>query len=117
MPNQVPPGYSQCLRAVEFFTTRTQYWNLVPDTNNTVTTDGYALATPEVEYVIYVNHTKPFSVAIVADRKDLTATWMDPLSGQTIDDAAGKTYGTGSYTFDPTSTLRSAVDAVLHLHL
>jgi hypothetical protein len=94
-PLDVPPGYAYFKRFGEFWRA-TEYWKLSPA--DKLVTEGWCLANPGREYVVFLNQPKPFVLDINGAGIPLKAAWYNPQSGQRT--AAG-TLGNGTVNLTP----------------
>jgi hypothetical protein len=78
-PQDTPPGYAYFKHLREFFDT-TSYWRMQPVEG--LVSDGYCLADPGREYVVFLNQAKPFTLKLVGLSHPLKARWYQPFTGQ-----------------------------------
>jgi hypothetical protein len=78
-PQDTPPGYAYFKHLREFFET-TGYWRMT--SVNGVSSDGYCLADPGHEYIIFLNAAKPFTSKLEGLTQPLKAQWYRPFTGQ-----------------------------------
>ncbi|MFQ5809912.1 MAG: PA14 domain-containing protein, partial [Armatimonadota bacterium] len=76
-PEDTPPGYAYCKHLADFFE-GTGYWAVEPTED--LVSDGYCLARPGEEYVVYLDEAKPFTLQVEA-AQPLQAEWFQPLTG------------------------------------
>jgi len=81
-PEDNPPGYAYFKNLYDFFN-NTQYWLMDPA--DELVSEGYCLANPGKEYVIFLNKAKPFKIKFSGSFKGV---WFDPFKGEYMD--AGK---------------------------
>ena len=77
-PRDIPPGYAYAKLFHQFFT-NTGYWRMEP--HDELVTDGYCLAEPGREYVVFLNRAQPFSLTVAPPSSPLTAAWYGPFTG------------------------------------
>ncbi len=94
-PEDTPPGYAYFKRLREFFE-RTQYWLLEPADD--LVSEGYCLANPGAEYVVFLSQAKAFTLKIEGAQRALRANWYHPFSGETAD---GRQLGNGAAQLTP----------------
>ena len=63
-PQDTPPGYAYFHHLREFFE-QTAYWLMLPADD--LVSEGFCLADPGREYVVYQDHAKPFSLKVAGD--------------------------------------------------
>lgn len=78
-PLDVPPGYALMKKFGNFWRA-TEWWTLQPADN--LVTNGWCLANPGREYVVYQNDPKPFTLEISNATAPLKAEWFDPQTGK-----------------------------------
>ena len=78
-PGETPPGY-QYLRNFKDFFIRTKYWEL--KTADSLVSDGYCLADPEKEYIVFQDKASPFTIDLTSIKAPLKAQWYHPFTGQ-----------------------------------
>jgi len=81
-PQETPPGYAYFKRLREFFQ-ETGYWRIKPTEG--LTSDGYCLAEPGREYVVFLNASAPFTLKLEGLTGPLKAEWYQPFTGQRQD--------------------------------
>ncbi len=81
-PQDNPPGYAYFKHLRDFFET-TAYWRLDPVDG--VVSDGYCLAEPGREYVVFLNKARPFSLKLEGLAGSLQAQWYHPFTGKRQD--------------------------------
>jgi hypothetical protein len=79
-PQDTPKGYAYFKQLREFFET-TRYWELSPA--ELVASDGWALANPGTEYVVFLKAAKPFKLTVEV-RDGMKGEWFHPLTGQRV---------------------------------
>ena len=84
-PQDNPPGYAYFKHLRDFFET-TAYWRLEPVDG--VVSDGYCLAEPGREYVVFLNKARPFSLKLEGLAGSLKAQWYHPFTGKRQDAGA-----------------------------
>ena len=107
-PLDLPPGYGLYKHFGDFWRA-TQYWKLEPA--DQLVNDGWCIAQPGREYVVFQNEAKPFTLDIAGVTKPLTAEWFNPHTGTRT--AAGS-YENGTANFTPPPNWGNA-PLVLHL--
>ena len=107
-PQDNPPGYAHFKHLRDFFET-TAYWRLGPVDG--VAADGYCLAEPGKEYVVFLNNAAPLSLKLEGLAGSLKAQWYHPLTGERRD--AG-TLSAGIAELRPPGEWRDA-PVVLHV--
>ena len=75
----MPAGYAYFKNLHAFFA-GTQYWLMQPQD---IVSQGYCLANPGHEYIVFLNTAKPFGLKLNNVGKTLTAEWFHPYTGQT----------------------------------
>jgi hypothetical protein len=78
-PREVPVGYAY-FRNLHAFFAGTQYWLMQPQD---IVSEGYCLANPGHEYIVFLNTAKPFTLKLKNVGKTLGAEWFHPYTGQT----------------------------------
>jgi len=78
-PLDTPPGYAYFKYLRAFFDT-TGYWRMQPLED--LASDGYCLADPGREYVVFLNQAKPFTLKLVGLSHPLKTRWYQPYTGQ-----------------------------------
>lgn len=94
-PADNPPGYVYFRRLYDFFA-RTAYWRLKPVDD--MASDGWCLAEPGREYVVFLNAAKRFTLKLDGVKKRLKAEWYHPYTGERL--SAG-VLGGGMQTLTP----------------
>ncbi len=84
-PQETPPGYAYFKHLREFFD-QVGYWRLQP--TDGLVSDGYCLADPGNEYVVFLNTAASFTLTLQGLGQPLKAEWFRPLTGDRAD--AGK---------------------------
>lgn len=77
-----PPGLAY-FRQFKDFIEKTGYWLMRPD--DALVSDGYCLANPGKEYIVFHNDTKPFTIFIKGASEPLRGEWFHPYTGEKID--------------------------------
>ncbi len=93
-PQDNPPGYDYFKHLRDFFET-TDYWRLDPVDG--VVSDGYCLAEPGREYVVFLNKARPFSLKLEGLAGSLKAQWYHPFTGKR-QDAGARSAGSAELT-------------------
>jgi len=70
-PSDTPPGYAMFRHLRDFFET-TQYWLLEPA--DALVSEGYCLATPGKQYVVFQNTAQPFRLTVSDGDLDIVCT-------------------------------------------
>ncbi len=83
-PEHTPKGYTYFKQLRDFFES-TRYWELSPI--ETIAKEGWALANPGKEYVIYLKQAKSFELNL-DPAKSLKGEWFNPLTNKRV--KAGK---------------------------
>jgi hypothetical protein len=96
-PQDTPPGYGYFKNLRAFFET-THYWRLQPTEG--LASDGYCLAEPGREYVVFLNVARPFTLKLEGLAGPLSARWYQPFTGQWLD-AGSLATGTAELTPPP----------------
>ena len=96
-PQDTPPGYGY-MRALRQIFEKTAYWEMEP--SDSLVDNGYCLANPGKEYLVYLEKAGPVSVQMKEAEKTFTAIWFDTLTGESKD--AGSVKG-GTVTMEPPS--------------
>jgi hypothetical protein len=78
-PADVPPGYAYFKHFGDFFRD-TQHWLLRPA--DELVSEGWCLANPGREYVVFLNEAKPFTLEVNGASTPLQAEWFNPHTGQ-----------------------------------
>ncbi len=78
-PQDTPPGYAYFHHLREFFE-QTAYWLMLPADD--LVSEGFCLADPGREYVVYQDHAKPFSLKVAGADAPLKSRWLHPLTGK-----------------------------------
>jgi hypothetical protein len=94
-PQETPPGYAYFRNLRRFFEA-TGYWRLEPAEG--VVSDGYCLADPGREYVVFLNRAKPLTLQLEKVAAPLPAQWYHPFTGKRA--AAGR-LGNGAAALQP----------------
>ena len=81
-PGDTPPGYTYLKHLRDFFE-GTNYWRMSPAEG--LSSDGYCLAEPGREYVVFLNRSKPFTLKLEGTAEPLEAEWYHPFTGQRRD--------------------------------
>ena len=77
-PQDSPPGYRYFKHLRDFFE-GTDYWRMQPVED--VASDGYCLADPGHEYVVFLNTAAPFTLKLAGLAEPLIAKWYQPSTG------------------------------------
>ena len=107
-PQDTPPGYAYFKRLRDFFET-TGYWLMEPA--DELVSEGYCLANPGKEYVVFLNRAKPFTLKLAGLAEPLPAEWYQPLSGKRL---PGGRLGAGEHRLQPPADW-GAGPVVLHV--
>ena len=91
------------------FFERTKFWMLEP--NNDLVSDGYCLANPEREYVIYLPEEKAFTFKLEGIERPMSAQWFQPFTGKYVKAAS---LGNGEHDLYPPTELHGG-PVVLHV--
>ena len=78
-PGDTPPGYAYFKNLREFFET-TGYWRMHPAEG--VASEGYCLADPGHEYIVFLNSAGPFSLKLEGLADGLKGQWYQALTGK-----------------------------------
>ena len=81
-PQDTPPGYAYFKHLRDFFET-TAYWRMEPA--DQLVSEGYCLAEPGREYVVFLNKAQPFSLQLAGLPGPTKAEWFHSLTGQRRD--------------------------------
>jgi hypothetical protein len=81
-PQDTPPGYAFYKNQRQFFEAA-RYWLMEPADN--LVSDGYCLANPGKEYIVYLNKARPFTLKLDGTADGLKAEWFQPLTGRRQD--------------------------------
>lgn len=81
-PEDTPPGYGYFKHLRDFFQ-GTDYWRLAPADG--LVSEGYCLADPGRQYVVFLNNARPFSLKLEALAAPLKAEWFNPFTGKRRD--------------------------------
>ena len=81
-PEHTPPGYAYFKNLYDFFTS-TEYWKMNPASE--LVSEGYCLANPGNEYIVFLNKAKPFTIKIENAGKALKGEWYHPFTGEKVD--------------------------------
>jgi hypothetical protein len=108
-PEDTPLGYDYFKHLRSFFET-TRYWELDPVDN--LVSQGWCLANPGKEYVVFLNQAAPFTLQVAAASSPLQAVWYHPLTGQRVE--AGSLANGQHRLTPPTAWAPSPV--VLHVY-
>jgi len=93
-PEEIPPGYAYFKNLWDFFE-NTNYWLMEPA--DELVSEGYCLANPGKEYIVFLNNAKPFTLKIAGINGKLNAEWYHPFTGDR-EDGGQLTNGTVSLT-------------------
>jgi len=80
-PEDTPTGYSYFRNLHDFFA-GTKYWLMQPED---IVSEGYCLANPGDEYIVFLNEAKPFAINLEGLKKPVIARWFHPYDGRTIE--------------------------------
>jgi hypothetical protein len=108
-PLDVPPGYAYFKHFGDFWRA-TEYWTLEP--SDKLVSQGWCLANPGHEYVVFQNEAKPFTLEIAGGRTGLIAEWFNPHTGQRT--PAGL-IGNGTAKLTPAADW-GTTPLILHVH-
>ena len=108
-PDDTPPGYDYFKHLRSFFET-TRYWELSPVDN--LVSEGWCLANPGKEYVVFQNHAVPFTLQVAGASGPLEAVWYHPWTGQRVDTGS---LGNGEQRLIP-PTIWGTDPVALHVH-
>lgn len=78
-PGDRPPGCVYFEYFGDFFR-ETEYWLLGPA--DELVSEGWCLANPRREYVVFLDHAKPVSLKVASAPSPLRAQWFNPHTGQ-----------------------------------
>jgi hypothetical protein len=78
-PEETPPGYGYFKNLRDFFE-RTRYWRMEP--TDGLVSEGYCLAAPGREYVVFLNKAVPFTLKLDGLSRPLKVEWYQPLTGE-----------------------------------
>jgi hypothetical protein len=78
-PEDTPPGYAYFRLLREFFE-GTAYWLMEPA--DELVSEGYCLADPGREYVVFLDRAKPFTLKLGGLAEALEAEWYQPFTGE-----------------------------------
>jgi len=84
-PDDTPPGYT-CFGHLRRFFESTRYWELVPAEK--IASDGWVLANPGREYVVFLPKAGPVTLASDALPPAMKGEWFHPLTGRRTDAGA-----------------------------
>jgi len=104
-----PPGYEYVKNFVDFFE-NTKFWKM--ESNDFLVTEGYCLANPGKEYVVYQQEATSFKLNLWGLTQPLQAVWYQPLTGEYV--AARGRFENGIAQFNPPAALGKG-PVVLHL--
>ena len=79
-PEDTPPGYAYFKHLYDFFE-GTRYWLMQP--TDGLISEGYCLANPGNEYVVFLNEAKPFTLKL--EGKEFKAVWYHPFTGERME--------------------------------
>ncbi|MCC6444379.1 MAG: DUF4038 domain-containing protein [Armatimonadetes bacterium] len=96
-PEGTPPGYAHFKRLRAFFE-QTRYWLMNP--SDALASEGYCLADPGREYIVFLNRAKSFTLTLEGVSGMLHARWYHPFIGEYKD--AG-VFGAGKAALTPPS--------------
>ena len=78
-PDDTPPGYAYFKHLRDFFQ-GTEYWRMEPADG--LVSEGYCLAEPGRQYVVFLNNARPFSLKLEGIAAPLKAEWFHPFTGK-----------------------------------
>ena len=78
-PEDVPPGYAHFRRLRAFFE-GTNYWLLNPA--DELASEGYCLANPGREYVVFLNQARPFTLRLEGLAEAVRGEWYGLFTGR-----------------------------------
>jgi hypothetical protein len=78
-PLDLPPGYAYFKHFGDFWRA-TEFWKLQPA--DKLVSEGWCLADPGREYVVYLQEAKPFTVQVAGATGFLRVEWFNPHTGQ-----------------------------------
>jgi hypothetical protein len=107
-PLDVPPGYTGMKHFGDFW--RSTHWWLLQPSDNLVS-DGWCLANPGHEYVVYLNNPNSFTLEVKKATGSLLVEWFNPFTGET---KVMDSQGNGLAHFNPPADWNSS-PIVLHL--
>ena len=81
-PDDTPPGYAYFKHLRDFFE-GTDYWRMEPADG--LVSEGYCLAEPGRQYVVFLNSARPFSLKLEGVAAPLKAEWFYPFAGKRRD--------------------------------
>lgn len=103
------PGYGYARDLARFFN-GAGYWTMDP--HDSLVDQGYCLADPGREYVVYEPKRAGFTLEVRGAARALPAAWYDPFTGRSV--AAGRV-GNGADRLEPPSTWPEGDPVVLHV--
>jgi hypothetical protein len=77
-PRENPTGYAYFKYLRDFFE-QASYWRMQP--SDDLVSNGYCLADPGREYIVYLNRTQPFTLKLAQLQQPLAGQWYQPLTG------------------------------------
>jgi len=107
-PFDIPPGYEDMKHFKDFWQS-SKYWQLQP--SDSLVSEGYCLADPGKEYIVYEKDVKPITLNISSAKGNLTGEWFNPYTGKTY--SAG-TFDNGTVKINPPDNWGSD-PVILHL--
>ncbi len=108
-PLDEPKGYTYMKHFGKFWRA-TQYWKLEP--SDDLVSQGYCLAQPGKEYVVFQMQAEPFTLKIEQAQSPLSSNWFDPLSGKSTN---AQQVENGTVTFQPPADWGKS-PLVLHIY-
>ena len=78
-PLDIPPGYAFFKHFGDFWRA-TEYWKLEP--SDKLVNNGWCLAQPGREYVVFQNQAQPFALEIAGAKSPLKGEWFNPHTGK-----------------------------------
>lgn len=93
-PDDTPPGYAYFRHLRDLFR-GVDYWRMEPVDG--LTSEGYCLAEPGRQYVVFLDRARPFSLKLAGISSPLKAEWFDPCTAKRRD-AGTLTAGTARLT-------------------
>jgi hypothetical protein len=81
-PEDEPVGYDYFKKLYDFFTS-TGYWKMNPA--DELVSEGYCLANPGKEYIVFLNQAKAFTLKLEGNGKSLKGEWYHPFTGEKVD--------------------------------
>jgi hypothetical protein len=78
-PQDPPPGYAYFRHLRDFFA-GTAYWCMEP--HDDLVSEGYCLAEPGREYLVFLNHSRLFSLKLEGLPAPFQFEWYQPITGK-----------------------------------